>query len=402
MTAWSTSLTPERFGHGSGAEGGWRPGICTRLTEHLDLTAFVLFSSFAGTIGSAGQANYAAANGFLDGLARQRREAGLPGVSLAWGPWAPATGMTGAFDQDDMERTARSGMPPLSVEQGLALLDAALGGAPAVAPVRLELAAWSARAEVPTLLRGLVRSRGRRAAVSGAASGFAARLAGLSDAQRRELVLETVRGQIAAVLGHAGADTIDPSRAFQDLGFDSLTAVELRNRLNGLTGVRLPATARVRLPDRHRAGRSRARRAAGRRDARFRAPYRSVSRRADRDRRHGLPVPRRGGDAGTAVGTGGRRPGRRLASSRPTAAGTSTTLFDRTRTRPARSYTRQGGFLYDAGEFDPGFFGIEPARGAGHGPAAAAAAGDVVGGVRAGGHRPGVRCAAAGPACSPA
>ena len=129
----------------------------------------------------------------------------------------------------------------MTVEQGLALFDAALGGGPVVVPVRLDLRALGNQPELPTILRGLVRTRARRAAVADA-SGWVQRLAGLSAGEQRELVLELVRGQIAVVLGHAGADTIDPDKAFQDLGFDSLTAIELRNRINTILGVRLPAT----------------------------------------------------------------------------------------------------------------------------------------------------------------
>ena len=234
------SLTPERV---SGVlapkvDAAW---YLHEATRELDLDAFVLFSSFAGIIGNAGQASYAAANGFLDGLARLRREAGLPGVSLAWGPWVPSGGMTGGIGGADLERMARGGMPAMTVEQGLALFDAALGGGPVVVPVRLDLRVLGNQPELPTILRGLVRTRARRAAVADA-SGWVQRLAGLSAGEQRELVLELVRGQIAVVLGHAGADTIDPDKAFQDLGFDSLTAIELRNRINTILGVRLPAT----------------------------------------------------------------------------------------------------------------------------------------------------------------
>uniref|UniRef100_UPI0004C8AFE8 type I polyketide synthase n=1 Tax=Streptomyces sp. NRRL F-5053 TaxID=1463854 RepID=UPI0004C8AFE8 len=215
-------------------------------TRHLDLDAFVTFSSAAGTFGTPGQANYAAANAFLDALAQHRRARGLPGASLAWGPWAQEAGMTGTLSEEGGRRIARSGMPELSPEEGVALFDAALASPEAVSlPLRLDLAAFRVRGEVPALLSGLVRVPGRRAAAGGgsaAAAGLAERLSGLSPAEGREALLEAVRAEVAAVLGHAGAGAVDPATAFKDLGFDSLTAIELRNRLSSLTGTRLPAT----------------------------------------------------------------------------------------------------------------------------------------------------------------
>ncbi|WP_420717658.1 beta-ketoacyl reductase, partial [Streptomyces sp. XY152] len=153
--------------------------------------------------------------------------------------------MTQTLSETDHRRITRSGMPPLTPALGTELMDAALAGdEPVVLPVRLDLAALRAEEEVPALLRGLVRVRARRSVAGGsvAGAGLVQRLEGLGRDERREVLLDLVRGQIAVVLGHAGAQTVDPGRAFQDLGFDSLTAVELRNRLGKATGLRLPAT----------------------------------------------------------------------------------------------------------------------------------------------------------------
>jgi pimaricinolide synthase PimS1 len=218
-----------------------------QLTEDLGLAAFVLFSSVAGTVGSPGQGNYAAANAFLDGLALHRRGRGLPATSLAWGPWEQAGGMAGRLADADRGRVARSGMLALSSEEGLALLDAGLlAGDATLVPARLDLAALRGQAAsgtVPSLLRGLVRP-GRRAAQRGPATGesLAQRLAALSEADQTRTLLDLVRGHAASVLGRSTSDAIEAEQAFKEMGFDSLAAVELRNRLAEATGIRLPAT----------------------------------------------------------------------------------------------------------------------------------------------------------------
>jgi acyl carrier protein len=217
-------------------------------TADLPLDAFVLFSSVAGTLGNAGQANYAAGNAFLDALARHRRNQGLPALSLGWGPWTRGSGMTGELGEADIARMTRAGMPPMPPEQGLALFDTlrtADTGA-AVLPVRLDLGTLRSRGEVPPLFRSLIRTTSRRAATgtgtAAAAADLTRRLSGLTPAEGREALLELVRGQIATVLGHVDPADVEAARPFQDLGFDSLTSVELRNRLGALTGTRLPAT----------------------------------------------------------------------------------------------------------------------------------------------------------------
>ncbi|NEA51497.1 SDR family NAD(P)-dependent oxidoreductase [Streptomyces sp. SID10815] len=218
------------------------------LTRHLDLAAWVLFSSAAGVLGNPGQANYAAANSFLDGLARLRHSEGLPAVSLAWGLWAHASDMTGALAETDLRRTERDGMLGLTAEEGLALLDAALtAGQPALAPARLDPSVLRGRAAtggLPPMLRALVRTP-RRAAATGAApaSTLAEQLAALPADERAARVLDVVRKEAATVLGHADASLVPPDRPFKEAGFDSLTAVELRNRLGRAAGTRLPSTA---------------------------------------------------------------------------------------------------------------------------------------------------------------
>jgi hypothetical protein len=212
------------------------------LTRELNLGMFVMFSSAAGVLGSPGQGNYAAANGFLDGLARQRHALGLPATSLAWGPWEPTSGMTGELSDSTLGRMSGSGMRPLSAPAGMALFDAALRSRrPALAALQLDL---SGGGTVPALLRNLAGPR-RRTVSSRAAherGEFAERLAGLSTADRDRAVLELVRTEAAAALAHPTPGAIDTCRAFKELGLDSLTGVELRNRLAAATGLRLPAT----------------------------------------------------------------------------------------------------------------------------------------------------------------
>ncbi|MEU8386012.1 SDR family NAD(P)-dependent oxidoreductase, partial [Streptosporangium sp. NPDC048865] len=237
------SLTPERLNTvlRPKVDAAWH---LHELTRDADLAAFVVFSSLAGLMGGAGQGNYAAANAWLDALMAQRRAQNLPGLSLAWGLWAQATGMTGGMSQADVQRMTAAGLPPITTEQGLALFDAALtSDAPLVIPVRLNPQAMSAQL-VPPLLRGLVRGTRRTAAsVSAAGEGMLKRqLAGLARADRTRFVVDLVRAQAAAVLGHPSPEAVQVRREFRELGFDSLTAIELRNRLNAATGLRLPST----------------------------------------------------------------------------------------------------------------------------------------------------------------
>ncbi|WP_329340037.1 SDR family NAD(P)-dependent oxidoreductase [Streptomyces sp. NBC_00663] len=247
------SLTPERLDAvmRAKADAAWH---LHRLTRRFDLTLFALFSSTAGVFGSAGQANYAAANTFLDALAQHRNAHGLPATSLAWGLWAERTGMTGHLGRADLSRMTRGGLLPCSSEEGLALLDGAGGLAEAlVVPARLDIGALAAEAAQgatppPAVLRGLVRrpEPARRARVQEPQRpdepSLAQRLTPLAAPERRRTLLRLVQEHGATVLGHGSAVSVVPDRGFLELGFDSLTAVELRNRLNAATGLRLPAT----------------------------------------------------------------------------------------------------------------------------------------------------------------
>jgi acyl transferase domain-containing protein/acyl carrier protein len=207
-------------------------------------TELILFSSAAAAVGSPGQANYAAANAFLDALAFHRRAHGLPGVSLAWGAWAQTSGMTGELTESERVLFERQGILPLADEQGLELFDLALDtGEPLLLPMRLDTSALRAQAKVgmlPAVLRGLIRMPARRAA-DGQGS-LAAKLAESPESDWEQIVSELVRSHVAGVLGHASADAIDPERPFKEAGFDSLAAVELRNRLGQATGLKLPST----------------------------------------------------------------------------------------------------------------------------------------------------------------
>ncbi|MEU9474047.1 KR domain-containing protein, partial [Streptomyces avermitilis] len=238
-----TSLTPGRLRTVFGAKVD-SALLLDELTRGMELSAFVLFSSAAGILGSAGQGNYAAANAALDALAYRRRAAGLPAVSLAWGLWEEASGMTGHLAGTDHRRITRSGLHPMPTPDALALFDTALAlNRPVLLPADLRPAP-----PLPPLLQNLLPTPRRRTThhttTVGADNGalLHARLTGQTHEQQQITLLTLVRSHIATVLGHATPDTIPPDRAFRDLGFDSLTAVELRNRLAHTTGLRLPTT----------------------------------------------------------------------------------------------------------------------------------------------------------------
>nr|AXL06289.1 beta-ketoacyl synthase [uncultured bacterium] len=222
------------------------------LTRDLDLDAFIAYSSASSIFMGAGSGGYAAANAFLDGLMAARRAAGQPGLSLAWGPWEQLTGMAGTIDDLTLARMSRregrGGVRALGSAEGMELFDAALSAGQALlVPIELDLrevrADAAAGGTVPHLLRGLVRA-GRQAArtAPGEDGGLARKLAGLTVADQEALLLDLVRGQVAVVLGHTDSSGVRADTAFKDAGFDSLTSVELRNRLRETTGLKLPAT----------------------------------------------------------------------------------------------------------------------------------------------------------------
>ncbi|WP_454197775.1 thioester reductase domain-containing protein [Nocardia sp. Marseille-Q1738] len=211
------------------------------LTRERDLTSFVLFSSVAGIIGGPGQANYSAANTFLDALAAHRTESGLPATSIAWGLWEQEGGISGHLDEADKERIARGGFPPLPADAGLALFDRAegLGGSLLVAtPLNMS----AVRARPTKLLSGLLPTQRTVAGNSEAAPSVVDLLEGRSPTEQHGIVVETVLREAAGVLGHRSAETLDRTREFSESGFDSLATVEFRNRLQAALDMRLPTT----------------------------------------------------------------------------------------------------------------------------------------------------------------
>jgi acyl transferase domain-containing protein/NAD(P)-dependent dehydrogenase (short-subunit alcohol dehydrogenase family) len=332
------------------------------LTEHLDLSAFVLFSALAGTLGGEGQANYAAANAGLDALAAHRRARGLRGTSMVWGLWAKPSGMTAALSKAELTRLARSGISALSSEEGLALFDLARGmDETLLILARLDAAAIRAQARAGVLspmLRGLVRTPARRVPSTSSGS-LARRLATMPERERHSVVLALVCAEVATVLGHASPEGVDARQTFKDLGLDSLTAVELRNRLNAATGLRLTATLVFDHP----------------------TPLALVGHLLDEIGGVGAPVAALRSIAAShepiaIVGMSCRYPGgvespeglwRLLLDGVDAISGFPLDrgwdlegLYDADPDRLGKSYAREGGFLHDAGEFDAGFFGINP------------------------------------------
>ncbi|WP_425442008.1 type I polyketide synthase [Saccharopolyspora flava] len=349
------SLTPQRLDEvlRPKADAAWH---LHELTRDRDLAMFVLISSAGGLVLAAGQANYAAANVFLDALAAHRRAQGLPAISLDYG--VLDVGLSAGLTSTDWDRMREQGFLPLTGEDALALFDAALtADAAQLAPLRLSTAALRARdGQVPALLRGFARGPARATGTS-----QLGRLAGLDDADRRAAFLDLVRSTAASVLGHASPEAVEPDRAFQELGFDSLTAVEFRNRLATATGLRLPATLVFDHPTpldvvRHLDD-----------DLRGVARHDEITARGEN-----------GDDPIAVVSMSCRYPGGAATPEdlwRLLVDGTDTTgafptdrgwdvdrIFDPEPGKVGRTYVSTGGFVDGATGFDPGFFGISPAE----------------------------------------
>ncbi|WP_072477681.1 type I polyketide synthase [Amycolatopsis australiensis] len=348
------ALTPQRLAEVVDAKAGSARHL-HELTAGHPLEAFVLFSSCAATFGAAGQANYAAANAFLDALAERRRAQGLPATSIAWGPWADG-GMAAAHG----EHLGRTGLVPLGPGRAVAALGSAIGHARAA--VTVADVDWARFAPALTthrprpLIAGLPEARRHAPA---ATDSLAGRLAGLSTADADRLLLKVVREQIAFALGHRSADDVAPGRTVKELGFDSLTAVELRNRLDTATGLRLPATLAFDYPT------------ATALAAHLRAELLGAAGPA--------PAAAAAPDAGEPIAIVGmscrfpggvRNPdqlwallaeGRDAVTEFPADRGWDTdALYDPDPGHAGTTYVREGGFLDGAAGFDAGFFGISP------------------------------------------
>ncbi|MGW0191223.1 SDR family NAD(P)-dependent oxidoreductase [Streptomyces sp. NPDC003362] len=357
------ALAPDRVHRvmGPKAAGAWH---LHELTRDLELSAFVLFSSAAGLLGAPGQGNYAAANGFLDALAVHRRRLGLPALSLAWGLWEGTSGMVAGVDAPARRRLAALGMRPIPAAEGLVSFDAALRGPdPVVAPLHLNPRRVDATA-VPALLRGLirpVRQRRRTAAPAGPGDGgLARRLAALPESDRLRELTGLVRAEAAATLGHDGAQDVPGDRPFSELGFDSLAAIELRNRLGAATGLRLPTTT---VFDHPTPGDLAARLLTLLLDAPApaRAPARTTAPADEPIAIIGMACRYPGGVTSPEDLWDLVRTGRDAITEMPRDRGWDIDgLYDPEHGRRGTFSTRHGGFLHDAADFDPGFFGISP------------------------------------------
>ncbi|MEU6162090.1 type I polyketide synthase [Streptomyces sp. NPDC047130] len=353
-----TSLTPERLAAVLRPKAG-TAALLDEATRHLGLTSFVLFSSVAASFGTAGQASYAAANAFLDGLAARRRAEGLPALSVGWGLWGGAGGMADGLGAADRARFAALG-GALEPDQGVRLLDAAAAAGPAHVLAMAAQPVPDATTTTP-LLRHLVRAELRPAA-SAASAADPGGLTALPERERARAVEELVRTTVTAVLGHSSGTRLDPDRTFKDLGFDSLTGVELRNRLAAATGLRLAATLVFSHPSPAALTAHLLQELGG--TATTAAVARSPRRTATTDE----PI--------AIVAMSCRYPGgvdspeelwRMVREGRDGITGFPTDrgwdlgrLHDPDPSRPGTTYARHGGFLHDAAAFDAGLFGVSP------------------------------------------
>ncbi|MFI0748629.1 SDR family NAD(P)-dependent oxidoreductase, partial [Streptomyces sp. NPDC021224] len=363
-----TALTPERVDTVLAPKVDGARWL-DELTRGAELSAFVVFSSAAGVIGTAGQGNYAAANAYVDALAQGRRADGLPATSMAWGLWAESSSMTGHLGDADLARLTRTGLAPLRTEDGLALFDAALrSDRPALVTALLDLPALrkgAVKDGLPPLFSSLVRAPVRRPVAQGGATGassWTAAMAVLGAEERSAALVALVGAQVSLVLGHGSAGAVDPQRAFREMGFDSLTGLELRQRLQTATGLRLPSTLVFDYPTLTAL--------AGYLDEQVRgtstlpaAPQPPTKADVDAD-----PI--------VIVGTACRLPGGIASpdelwqavvdgldavSEFPADRGWDLAeLYDPDPDHAGTSYARHGGFLAGAGDFDADFFGISP------------------------------------------
>ncbi|MEU1671054.1 type I polyketide synthase [Streptomyces roseifaciens] len=362
------AMTPGAFADVLSAKAAGALHLDALLADR-ELDAFVLFSSIAGLWGSGYQAAYAAANALLDGLAERRRARGLTATAVAWGPWAGG-GMAESDGAD--ERLRRRGLIPMPAALAVAGLRQALdSGEPAVTVADIDWERFlppftvgrpsALLCDLPEAER--ILGAGGPAGEPGttAASPLAARLAGMPEAEQHTQLVELVRTHAAAVLGHSGAGEVEADRAFKDLGFDSLTAVELRNKLNAETGLALPPTLVFDYPNAHALARQLRTEITGL--AAAAAPETAGAAAEDDD-----PI--------AIVGMACRYPGGvrspedlwQLVVSGSDAVGEFPAdrgwdvdgIYDPDPDASGKTYTRRGGFLYEAGEFDPAFFGISP------------------------------------------
>ncbi|MEU2834745.1 type I polyketide synthase, partial [Streptomyces lavendulae] len=337
------------------------------LTAGHDLDFFVLFSSIAGVVGNGGQGGYAAGNAFLDALAHQRRAQGLPATAIAWGSWGSGRMMGDLAEQ----HLTRRGILPMPADLGIAALRRAMehhDTAVTLADIDWDrfVPAFAISGDYPLLRRlpeaqRILDATATPATTTSGGPALAQRLAGLSDTEQLRAIVELVRTQAATVLGHAGADAIQPQRAFRDTGFDSLTAIELRNRLAGATGMRLPTTVVFDYPNpTELAGYLHAQISGSPQAAHFAAP---LARPADDEPIAIVAMSCRfpGGVTSPEELWQILDEGRDVLSGFPENRGWRLdSLYHPDPEHPGTTYSREGGFLYDAGEFDAGFFGISP------------------------------------------
>ncbi|MFJ9843656.1 amino acid adenylation domain-containing protein [Kitasatospora sp. NPDC101155] len=354
------SLTPQRLRSvlAAKADGAWH---LHELTRDLDLGAFVLFSSVAATLGTAGQGNYAAANAFLDGLARLRRGAGLPALSLGWGLWAERSALTGRLDGADLARLTDAGVLSLETGDALRLFDAALGAD------RAHLLPLRTGGTPPRLFREAAPARRGRPDAPHAGPASAGPSAGLSavpETEREQVVVQLVLRESASVLGYGSAAEVDPGAEFLRLGFNSLAALELRNRLSARTGLRLPAT----MVFEHRTPKALAAYLTGRLSADSPGPVPEAASEAAAP----AAAPEQADDRIAIVGVAGRYPlagtvgelwenlaaGRHCIREVPADRWDADAHYDPEGKRGA--YSKWGGFLDDVDAFDPLFFHISP------------------------------------------